>query len=80
MVLMVIEGILEAGASIEFESRYLRVLAMAKPSYRRQQPERITREDLLKAAREGETVEAIVDTSLLDSPLTDMLYHDFGFK
>jgi hypothetical protein len=80
MVLMVIEGILEVGASIEFQSRYLRVLAIAKPSYRRQQADKVASEDLLDVARQGETVEALVDTALFDFSFADLLYHDFEFQ
>jgi hypothetical protein len=80
MVLMVIEGILEVGASIEFQSRYLRVLAIAKPAYLRQQADKVASEDLLDVARQGETVEALVDTALFDSSFADLLYHDFEFQ
>ena len=80
MVLMVIEGTLEVGASIQYEPHYSRVLAMARPSYRRNQAEKVASEDLVDAAMEGETVEAIVDVSLYDSDYMDLLYHDFAFK
>jgi hypothetical protein len=37
-------------------------------------------DDLISAARQGQTVEALVDTSLFDSPFMDLLYHDFEFQ
>jgi hypothetical protein len=80
MVMMVIEGTLEVGSSIEYGSHYLRILAMARPSYRREETDKVTSKDLVDAAREGETVEAIVDISAFDSPFADLLYHDLDFK
>jgi hypothetical protein len=80
MVLMVLEGTLEVGASIGYRSRYLRVMALAKPGYRRRQAEEVTSEDLLSQASEGETVEAIVDVAPFDSPFADLLYHDLDFE
>lgn len=79
MVLMVLEGVLEVGASIQYGSRYLRVLSIAKPSYHRKRADEVTSDDLIDAAGQGETVEALVDTSLFDSPFMDLLYHDFEF-
>lgn len=79
MVLMVLEGVLEVGASINYGSRYLRVLSIVKPSYRRKRADEVTSEDLIDAVGQGETVEALVDTSLFDSPFLDLLYHDFEF-
>lgn len=80
MVLMVLEGVLEVGVSIQLESGYLRILAMAKPNYRREEGNRITSEDLLSMARTGETIEALVDVSPFHSPFADLLYHDLEFQ
>lgn len=80
VVLMVLEGLLEIGASIQYGSCYLRVLAMAKPSYHRKRPDKVMSDDLICVARQGETVEALVDTALFDSPFMDLLYHDFEFQ
>lgn len=80
IVLMVLEGVLEAGTAIECGSHFLRVLAMAGPGYKRRQNDTISPGDLLDSAREGETVEALVDMALFDSPLADLLYHDLEFQ
>jgi hypothetical protein len=80
VVLMVLEGVLEIGASIRYGVCYLRVLAMAKPSYYRKIADEVMSDDLISVARQGETVEAVVDMSLFDSPFMDLLYHDFEFQ
>jgi len=80
MVLMVLEGILEAGASLQYKSCHLRILALAKPSYKRKQADRFTSADLLDEAKQGETVEALVDITLFDYPFMDLLYRDFEFQ
>jgi hypothetical protein len=80
MILLVLEGVLEVGASIQLESGYLRILAMAKPNYRRQEGNKITTEDLLDIARTGETIEALVDVSSFHSSFADLLYHDLEFQ
>jgi hypothetical protein len=77
---MVLEGILKVGASIQLQPGYLRISAMAKPSYRRQEGNRIRPEDLLNAARTGETVEALADVSPVHSDFADLLYHDLNFQ
>ena len=80
MVLMVLEGVLKVGASIQLESGYLRILAMAKPNYRRQIAKEIKVEDMLNVAGTGETVEALADISPLHSQFEDLLYHDLYFQ
>jgi hypothetical protein len=79
MTLMVLEGILKIGASIRLRSGYLRISAMAKPNYRRQEG-KISPEDLLNTARTGETVEALADVSPVHSDFGDLLYHDLNFQ
>ena len=80
LILMVLEGILKVGATVQLQSGYLRISAMAKPNYRRQLGSRIGSEDLLNTARTGETVEALADVSPVHSDFADLLYHDLTFK
>jgi hypothetical protein len=77
---MVLEGVLEVGASIQLESGYLKILAMAKPNYRRQEGNKITSGDLLDIVRTGETIEALVDAGSFRSSFADLLYHDLEFQ
>jgi hypothetical protein len=79
MVIMIIEGTLEVGGTIQYESYYLRVLAMARPGYLRPDADKVSSRDLLEVATEGETIEAIVDISLYDSDFANLLYHDLTF-
>jgi hypothetical protein len=79
-ILMVLEGTLKVGASIQLQSGHMRISAMAKPNYRRRQDDRISSKDLLNTARTGETVEALADVSPVHSDFADLLYHDLIFQ
>ena len=80
VILMVLDGILRVGVTVQLQTGYLRISAMVKPNYKRQDRSRISSEDLLNAARAGETVEALADVSPVHSDFTDLLYHDLNFK
>jgi hypothetical protein len=77
---MVLEGTLKVGSSIQLQSGYMRILAMAKPDYRRQISKEIRSEDMLDVVRTGETVEALADASPIHSNFEDLLYRDLTFQ
>ena len=79
MILLVLEGILNVGASVLLQSGSLRVLAIAKPNYKRREPNNIRPEDLLDTAKTGDTVEAFAEASPIHSDFADALYHDLNF-
>ena len=80
IILMVLEGLLRVDASIQLESGCLRILAMARPNYRRQISEEIKTEDMLNVARTGETIEALAEVSPIHSEFESLLYHDLIFQ